>query len=1074
MDKKLFLFIITGLISYGLHAQLLSKAKMISGKVVSATEGQYLGGATVRALKNNVAIRADESGSFTLSIDHLPDTLLVSHIGFRSAKIAVISYSSRLTIALEPLASALEPVIVNTGYQKMKPNEVNGAVTVIDNKTLNQQTGTNILDRLKNVTSGVSFNDGYSNNNVQNKTNISVRGLSTINGPLDPLIVLDNFIYEGNINNLDPNDVESISVLKDAAAASIWGARAGNGVIVITTKKGKFNQKMKVEFASSFITTQKPNILSLPELSSGDYIDMEQFLFNKGYFDANINQGYSPLTPAVEVFLQRRSGLISSNDSAKQINVLKGIDTRKQYNKYFYQPAFTQQYALNLRGGSENLAWLVSGTYNKSIDNLSATYDKMNFRFSNTYKAGKNLQFNLDVYYTGSKSVTGKYIYSTVSSISGRHVPYLRFADDNSNALPITNSFNSEYIDTAGGGKLLDWKYYPLDDYKHNKGTTNLDGVIANIGISYKIIKPLNFTVQYQFQQQRNNSAYNSDTSSYNTRSLINLFSQLNRTSGVVNYIVPLGGILRLINSTEKSQNLRGQFNFSKNWGNHNITAIAGGEVREVLNKGDGSIFYGYDADPLSYTNVDFANYYPTFVTGNYQSIPGQSSLSANINRFISVYSNLSYNFKQCYTLSASTRKEGSNIFGVNTNDKWKPLWSAGLGWNVSKERFYHILWLPYMKIRASYGYSGNVDLSKSALPLAYYGNDLITHLPAAVIGTINNPDLKWEQTGQFNIGMEFDTKERWLSGSIDYYHKKGSDLYGQTPFDYTSWGAANTIVKNVANMKGNGMDVVINTININSDVRWLTKILYNYNVGKTTRYFDNTYSNLTILLGSSGRNISPVIGKSLYAIAAYKWAGLDKEGNPQGYLNGKPSTDYAAIYNEALNNGLKNGNVVYIGSGIPTSFGSIINTFSWKNLELDVNISFKLGYYIQKPSLSYSALISQGGGNKEYAERWQKPGDELITNVPSFIYPTDSRRDAFYQASEINILKGDHLRLQYINISYLLAKKNKLPFDHVRLFFNAANLGILWRANKENIDPDYPGSIPLPTSFSFGVNVNL
>src|SRR6185312_7798976 len=191
-------------------------------------------------------------------------------------------------------------------------------------------------------------------------------------------------------------------------------------------------------------------------------------------------QGYAALTPAVEVYLARRNGSITAADSAQQIDRLKGIDSRQQYSKYFYKPAFTQQYALNLRGGSNNLAWLVSGTYDKNKDNLSSIYEKMNFRFSNTYRPAKNLQLNLDVYYTASKSVTGKYSYNTITNINGRHIPYAQFADDNGASLPVTNFYRNQYIDTAGGGKLLDWKYYPLEDYKHNTGTTRIDEIIAN------------------------------------------------------------------------------------------------------------------------------------------------------------------------------------------------------------------------------------------------------------------------------------------------------------------------------------------------------------------------------------------------------------------------------------------------------------------------------------------------------------------------------------------------------------------------------------------------------------------
>ncbi|MGN6196929.1 MAG: SusC/RagA family TonB-linked outer membrane protein [Ginsengibacter sp.] len=1074
MLLKILFIIITGFFCYSLHAQVRPQEKKITGKVQSSEEGRPLPNTTIHSVRSGISVTAGESGFFSIPLVQLPDTLQFSHTGFHTKQVIITKSVTGLVISLEQTASTLNAVIVNTGYQRIKPNEINGAVTVIDNSMLNQQTGTNILDRLKNVTSGLSFNPGYTNGNPANKTNISVRGLSTINGPLDPLIVLDNFIYEGNIANINPNDIESITVLKDAAAASIWGARAGNGVIVITTKKGSFNQKLKIQLASTFISTQKPDILSLPEISSSDEIDMEQFLFNKGYFNSSVNRAYRPLTPAVEVFLAKKRGLISAADSAKQIDALKNINSREQYYRYFYQPAFTQQYALNLSGGTQNLAWLVSGTYDKNIDNLSASYQKENFRFSNVYKPLKNMQLNLDVYYTGSKSVTGKYPYNTVSSIGGRHVPYLRFADDKGNALAVENGYRQSYIDTAGGGKLLDWNYYPLTDYGHNKGITKLTEIIANAGLSYQLLKPLQVSIQYQYQQQAGNYENNADIQSYNTRSLINLFSQLDRSTGVINYIVPPGGILNVINSDVKSENIRGQLNFSEHWQDHAIRAIAGAEARQVSTDGIGFKYYGYTADPLSYQNVDLVNRYPTFVTGGSQNIPGSSALSRTDNRFVSVYGNVSYIFRQRYTFSASARKDGSNILGVNTNDKWKPLWSSGLGWEATKEPFFRSSWLTYLKLRATYGYSGNVDLSKSALAVAGYGNDDITNLPVAIFTTINNPDLKWEQTGQVNVGIDFNTKNNRLSGSVDYYRKKGTNLYGLTPYDYTTWGQQNTIVKNVADMKGTGLDVVLNIHIADRKFKWATSILYNYNSSKTTRYFDANYSDFTVLLGGSGRSISPVVGKPLYAIAAYKWEGLDAQGNPQGLLNGKVSTDYIGMYDEAVANGLKEGNVVFIGSAVPTSFGSIINTFSWKQLQMSINISYKLGYYFHKPSLSYSGLVSQGSGNKEYEDRWQQPGDELTTSVPSFVYPVDTWRDAFYTSSAINVLKGDNVRLEYINISYQLPKINKLPFDQVRFFVNAANLGILWCANKQKIDPDYPGVIPPSRTYSFGVNISL
>ena len=1045
----------------------------VKGKIVDENDDPVI--ATISVKGTTRAVSTNENGEFLLKAVNEDDILIVSGVTIEVLEIKINGRKDLGKVKIKSKINTAQNVIVevNTGYQKLKPNEVNGAVVVIDNKTLNQQVGTNILDRLNNVTSGLAFNEGYGNGNFQNKTNIYIRGLATINGPLDPLIVVDNFIYEGDINNINPNDVESITVLKDAAAASIWGARAGNGVIVITTKKGKFNQKMKLSLGSDVIISEKPDLSALPEMSASDYINVEQFLFNQGYFDATINQIYQPLTPAVEVFLKRRNGLISADDSTQQINSLKSIDSKKQFEKYFYQHPIIQQNYIGLSGGTDKLAWLVSGNYDHSADALGATNQKYNFRFNNTYRPVKNLQIDLGVYYTNSKSVTGKNPYSTETSVYGRYVPYLQFVDNNGNGLTTDKYYRSDYVDTAGDGKLLDWKYNPLEDYKHNRTITRLEEIMTTIGLQYQILPYLRISFWYQNQHQQSTSDNDADMESFSTRNTINLFSQIDPSTGQVNYIVPLGDILNTTNSTIQSQNGRAQLDFRKQKNNHAINIIAGGEIREVIGKKNSFIYYGYQQNPISFANVDYVNSYPTFITGDYQTISGPVAPGRTDNRFVSFYGNLSYTFKQKYILSASARKDGSNILGVETNDKWKPLWSAGLGWELSKENFYHLNWLPYAKLRATYGESGNLDLSRSALPVAYYGTDINSNLPAATISTINNPDLKWEEVDQTNIGFDFSTKGNIFSGSIDYYIKSGANLYGQTPYDYTSWGQSSTIVKNVANMKGTGIDLIFNSRILQGAFNWTASLLYNFNSSKTTKYFDNTYQNLTALLGN-GKYITPAVGKPLYAIAAYRWGGLDAQGNPQGYLNGKLSTDYNSLFSEAFDNGLSNSSIVYVGSAIPTSFGSLINTFSYKHFELILNLSYKFGYYFLKPSLSYSGLVSNGTGNKEFQDRWQKSGDELRTHVPSFIYPVDSQRDAFYSTSEINVLKGDHIRFQYINFSYLFERNNKFPFGQIQLYINVANLGIIWRANKEKLDPDNPGGIPVQKSFSFGLRADF
>ncbi|AYD48465.1 SusC/RagA family TonB-linked outer membrane protein [Arachidicoccus soli] len=1049
---------------------------IIKGNIKDAVTGESISNATVHALGSGRYALSDKEGSFVIK-SKSNDTLLISHIGFTPQKISVGS-NHFISVLLNETNTSLADVTINTGYQNLKPNEVNGSYVVIDNKKLNQQTGLNILDRLKGVTSSLLFNVGKQNNNPQNKTGITIRGLSTINGPLDPLIVVDNFIYDGDINNINPNDVESITILKDAAAASIWGARAGNGVIVITTKKGQFNQKLHVDFNSDVIMTDKPNLFYQPQISSADYIDLEQYLFNKGYYNSQLNSRSHPaVSPAVLIFKEKQQGLISATDSASQINALKQNDSRRQFEKYYYRKGLTQQYALNLRGGSQNIAWLISGDYDKDINNLSAQYNKINLRFENTYRPIKNMTLNAGVYYTNSNNISGLPSYSNVISLNGTiQVPYLNLAGPEGQSIAVPYAYNTNYIDTAGAGKLMDWNYYPLTDYKHNVTTANTEELLANAGLNYKIIQGLQLSLLYQYQKQNVQTNTISDTASYYTRNLINTYSQLDRNTGVINYIIPLGGILKKGYANLQSYNFRGQLNFDRTFHQkHHINAIAGMEVRNEWASGSNAIYYGYNPDPLTYTSsINYNTRYPTFITGSSAYIPGTSSLSSTDNRFVSFFSNADYIYNDRYIVSASMRRDGSNIFGASTNNKWKPLWSAGLGWNISKENFYKIGWLPYLKLSATYGVSGNVDLSKTALPVGNMAINNITGFQDERINYINNPDLSWERSYQTNLRIDFATAKNIISGALEYYHKKGRDLYAPIPYDYTTWGLSSTITANVADMKGNGVDITLHSNNINRDFKWTTDFLWSYNTSITTAYHtDNAASAYYLLQG--GNTINPIIGKPLYAIAAYKWGGLDAQGNPQGYIGDTLSTDYAGIDVNAYERGLKSGSFVYVGPASPTIFGSLSNEFSYKSFALSFNITYKFHYYLFKPSLSYTALATNGTGGIDYGQRWKQSGDENKTNVPSFVYPLNSDRDAFYNGSTINVIKGDQIRLQFINLSYsLLSNKKNLPFNSLQIYINAANIGILWRANNDHIDPDYANGIPNPKTYTVGIRANF
>lgn len=1083
---KSFIIIILqfGCLTY-LGGQTPSKG-YVAGVIQEYGSNTSLTGVTIHSIHSGSAVISENNGRFKIFISRLPDTLVVSHTGYQTKKVPIENLTNGLTVYLTFQTKTLDEVVVNTGFQLLKPNEINGSVFVVDNKTLNRQTGANILDRLNGVVPGLTFlvSKNNSNGNPQNNTGIRINGPGTINGPLDPLIVVDNFPFEGNISNINPNDVESITILKDAAATSIWGPRAGNGVIVITTKKGKFNQPLSVSFNSNMIVTQKANLYSVPQISVSNYIDVEQFLFNKGYYNDQLTSSEHPaLTEAQEVFLQRRKGMISASDSSNRINELKSRDTRKDYSRFLYRDMALQQHSLSISGGSSNYAWIIAGNYDQIYNDrgiIDNSNRKINIRLDNVYMPAKNLQLKLGIYYTNNKAdqAMDGYSYQSIKLNYTKFVPYLKFGDAAGNPLPVASHLDMAYIDTAGGGQLMDWHYYPIEDYKHARRTTNLEEILANVALNYRFTDYLNLDLLYQYGRQRKEDISIADTFSYYTRNLRNSLYQQDLKKSPV----PLGSIVDIANGTVGSSSARVQLNFKKEWGSHALSSIAGAEVRQIQSGINGYRLYGYNADPLYYNNnLDYTAYYPNYVNGYYNFIPSADGiLDGSINRFVALYSNISYIYKKKYSISGSIRKDGANIFGLKTNDKWKPLWSVGGGWHISDESFYHVDWLSNLRLRASYGFSGNVDLSRTALPIAYYSSSAggsTLPFPYAYITAINNPELRWEKVGQVNIGVDFSALDKRVSGSLDMYFKRGSDLYGRTPYDYTTWGQSSLITKNVAEMEGRGVTLNLLTQNIRGLFQWSTTWIFNYSSDKTTKYYSPESKSGNILLGS-GNGISPVIGKPLYAIAAYKWGGLNKQGDPQGYLNGELSTDYFEITTDVNTKGIKGSSLQYIGPATPTYFGNIINDFSWKGLTLSVNIAFKFGYYFWKSSLSYSSLYMNGEGNVEFANRWQKKGDELHTSVPAMVYtdyPQFGFRNAFYNNASVNVLKGDNIRLQYINVGYdfTLKKKSKSSLlSKLTVYSNIANAGIIWKQNKQRIDPDYPYGLAPSKQYTIGLKL--
>lgn len=1060
---KSFVLLITLLIaSVCLYAQ-----QTITGRVISRNDSFPIEGASVSLQGADRTVSTNGKGYFTIqTVTNVNAVaLLINHVGYETITVTVnLPQRDTLNVFLQTSSRLLDEVeVVSTGYQKIPKERATGSFSTVSNELFNQQVGTDIISRLPAIGNSIVVANG-----LGSTPQLLVRGLSTIRGPKDPLIIIDNFPYDGDIANINPNIVENITILKDASAASIWGARAANGVIVITTKNGRFNQPITLSFNSNLTIGTKPDLGYIRQMSSSDYIDMEQELFKRNFYNSQISSVNRPvISPVVDLLNKVRTGAMTQQQAQQQIDALRNVDARDQFNQYMYKRSVNQQYFLSAQGGADKFLWTSSVGYDNNKSNLGATYQRINFRFQNTYRPIRQISLTTGIYYTQSQNKSGRYGYNNVSMKTNSFVPYMLMADANGNALPVTKDYNPNYIQTAGDGKLLDWNYYPLTDWQHQTSNSNASDILATAVLDYQIIKGLTATVNYQYEKQWGLNNNLADENSYMARDYINRFAQI--VNGNAVFIVPKGGILDKSNSALNANNLRGQLNFDNTFGKHNIIAIAGAEMRSKNSTGHQERFYGYNENNLTTGYVDYVNTYPTLPRGS-AFIQGGQYLSGTTTNFVSQFANAAYTFDKRYVLSASVRRDASNLFGLKTNDQWNPFWSAGLAWKVSNEKFYKSDFLPYLNLRATYGFSGNIDPAMVAVNTIsyFFQNSLINGYPMASISNYYNPLLKWETSKMLNTAVDFRMKNERISGSVEYYHKKGENLFGAAPIDYTN-GMQPSSLRNVATMRGNGLDIELRSLNIDRAFKWRTTLNFSLYKDKIILYeIDRTLAQEYV--NPTFTPISGIKGHSVYAIYGYKWAGLDPNtGEARGYLNGDVSKNYSSI----VGTGTKVEDLEYFGSAVPTKFGSLINAVSYKNISLQIGVSFKFGYWFRRNSVNYTDLFNNWRGHSDYALRWQKPGDEAHTNVPVNLYTANSNRDAFYNGSSVLVEKGDHIRLQYINLAYDFKMPANVGIKGLQVYVNANNLGLLWRANNVGLDPDFSRgtyNIVPPANYAIGI----
>ncbi|AMP97799.1 TonB-dependent receptor plug [Pedobacter cryoconitis] len=1107
---------------------LVQDSIIYRGKVLDE-QGKPLPGATIRLKGGVKSSVATESGYFE-RYGTKKSVLLISYIGYSTKEVSLVGLNPAdmisIKMSLQSNVQLGEVTIASNGYQDIPKERITGSFEVISKEQLQHTTNTNLLKRLEGITTSMDFRNDLTPTNSANRanitsrsplTNLTIRGKNTLtvagsdNNSGRPLVVIDGIASPYSIDLVNPNDVESMTILKDAAAASIWGSRAANGVIIVKTKKGNYQTPLEISFNANVNITEKPDLFYQKIMSTSDYIDAQVLKYNKDYPDPSTHipdpiviLGQAANSPVAEIMDRQRRGQISPDMAKSQLDALRGNDVRNDLNKYFFRNAVTQSYALALSGGTQQLAQRFSVGYDKALDNTrnsGSNREVLNYSISAKPLAKLDLQAAVLYVQSNTNGQSGFGNFSGTSSPTGTVslYPYSRLVDSQGNPAAIPRGYSQALLDllnTTYGDKLLSFDYKPLQDINDGYVKSKSQNININLGATYKILPELSANVTYNYNLSSNNVTDLERPDSWYMRNRINMFTSpvnsfdpqtgLTVIPGTRN--IPLGAQYTKAVTTTNSQTLRGQLNFNKTWNDkHNISAIAGIDIFRSYSKLMSNGYLGYNEKDLSFANNLNYNYLyfllladPVSGLGiSNISVPG-NSISDATGRTISYFSNAAYTYNNKYTLSASFRRDLSNVFSSAGNNGGTPFYSVGGSWNINNEKFYNFSLVPNLKLRATFGYNGNTNPAASATPI-------LSYVPASQVfdgnllgyADIQNPSnikLRPEKTAVLNFGLDFGIKGGRLSGSVEYYQKRTKDLLANNAADPSI--GFNQLTFNSGNLFGKGIDLTLNSLNIRTGLfRWTSNFLFSYNRVKITKiyspisYTAGTYVSTPILFTE---------GADLSRAYAYKWAGLDPQtGDPRGYLNGNMVTiDNSTAGNDAYNaiSTQPASSLHYFGSLIPVYYGSFRNTFSYGNFSLSANLLYKLGYWFRRPlsnMVQYNFLYTDGniqGG--EYANRWQKPGDEAFTNVPSAIYPGNVNRDAFYRGADINVLKGDHVRLQEINLSYTLNKKNWV-LKNTRIYANVSNLGVIWRANKQGLDPDV-FDYPLPRTYSLGLSANF
>lgn len=1061
----------------------------VKGKVVDES-GKPVEGITIQVKGTTKGTSTDASGGFTLADIDENATLVFSSTNMETRELKLNGRTDLGLVTLKTKVSDIQGVVVNTGYQRIPLERVTGAFTHISETEIDRANSFSLKDRLEGLVPGMYFEPQFDEDqspNGERSRSIVIRGAGTF-GNNNPLIILDGAPFYTSVVDpwkiINPADVESITVLKDAAAASIWGSQAANGVIVITTKKGGMMKgQPMLNVSLDYLMQPVPNLNKIPWASSKDAItDYRWMIGQQTWFDQFLDPVFKDryeLPEVMDVLIKLKKGTMSQADADKRLAELSQMDVRDEFRDLFFRKMESnKKINLSFQTGTEynRVRTSITGIFNDQYAKGNSDFQII-ANFTDEYIPKKWLKFSFGTNVFLSDLKRNGVVVNELAFIP----QHSRILDENGNYVPmIMNSAEDTYFDiptwrrrdTAAKYKLpynWDWNLkQDVDNFDKSTKTTNLR-LFTNIQVTPFKGFTIDFNYQYQKDHVLSREVYNEQT--WYVRNLVNNNARPNGT-----YPIPPGSMLYENQTNGFSHNGRIQLTYSRSFGDHSVRALAGFEMRQNYYDQVPYGFYGYDAQSLTnITNLDFLNTITPKMNGDpagfgamtIPAVPTQrfgTFLAGRDDRFVSRFANAGYTFKNKYDVTGSIRLDNTNLFGPAESIPNFPQWSAGVGWKISSEEFFKVKFMDLLKLRASYGFNGNIDKSASPYILATPWVDPITALPYAAVQQAPNPALTWEKTGTYNIGLDFSFLQSKITGGIEFYSKKARDVLAQIAVNGTYGYQNNRATLNTGNILNTGLEVYF-TANIldKGAFRWQTRFNYGTNRNRAKNI---TQVNKSTIAYTTLAFYYHLPNQPVDFVAAATWMGYDTLGYDMFEYQGK-TMSVREVTNFA--NMVQGDIFKVVGQRSPKHFGQWANTFSFKGFDLNISLLYKFGHKFVKDYAAAGMSNTYFTSTRLFTwlpelmvDRWRSPADgnnasmyslnNKLTNTNAV-----SALDNISRYNTRNVLDAGSVRVQSISLAYLIPGKITGAFKSVRIQLEARNIGPLFVMNKEGIDPDFP-----------------